>query len=145
MSDRIAGSIILLFSIWYGFEASQLKLGFLSGGLTPRQWPYALAVAMAVLAIVIMIRVDPEPKWPSLPQFADIFGVAVSFVVYAYFLVIVGFIIATTIETAFLSQRFGAKPLQAIMVGVGASLLLYVIFVFGLGIPLPLGRIFGGR
>lgn len=145
MSDRIAGSIILLFSIWYGFAASRLELGFLSGGLTPRQWPYALAVAMAILAIVIIVRVDPDPKWPSLSKFIDLIGVAVSFVVYAYFLVIIGFLIATTIETAFLSNRFGAKPLQAIIVGVCASLLLYVIFVFGLGIPLPLGRIFGGR
>lgn len=145
MSDRIAGSLILLFAIWYGFEASRLKLGFLSGGLTPRQWPYALAVAMAILAIVIIIRVDPEPEWPPLSAILNIFGVAISFVIYAYFLVIIGFLAATTVETTFLSQRFGAKPLQAVYVGVGASLLLYVIFVFGLGIPLPLGRIFGGR
>lgn len=145
MSDRIAGGVILLFSIWYGFEASRLELGFLSGGLTPRQWPYALAVAMAILAIIIIIRVDPEPDWPPLSKIVDILAVAISFVVYAYFLVIVGFLVATTIETSFLSHRFGAKPLQAVLVGVGASLLLYVIFVFGLGIPLPLGRIFGAR
>jgi len=145
MSDRIAGTIILLFSIWYGFEASSLELGFLSGGLTPRQWPYTLAVAMAILAVIIIVRVDPEPDWPSLSKFLDIFAVAISFVIYAYLLVRIGFLAATTIETAFLSYRFGAKPLQAVIVGVGASLLLYVIFVFGLGIPLPIGWIFGGR
>lgn len=145
MSDRIAGSVILLFAIWYGFETSRLETGFLSGGLTPRQWPYALAVALAVLAIVIIVRVDPDPVWPPLATMFNIFGVALSFVLYAYFLVIIGFLIATTLEASFLSQRFGAKPLQAISVGVGASLLLYAIFVFGLGIPLPLGRVFGGR
>ena len=145
MSDRIAGVLILAFSVWYGLEAQTLKLGYNIAGLTGRDWPTMLAVILGLLTLYIIIRPDPEPEWPPRKSMLNIVMVALSFIIYAYILVPTGFLIATTLETGLLSNRFGATPPRAILVGLGTSLVIYILFVYALGIPLPIGRLFGGR
>ncbi len=145
MSDRLAGAIILIFAVWYGLEAFRLKPGFGFSALGPKDFPLLLAVVLVITASAIFLRPDPEPEWPALRPWADIGLLLVSFVGYAYMLVPVGFVIATTLETGFVSQRFGAKPLQALLVGLISSFALYALFVYALKIPLPIGRVFTGR
>ncbi|MEM6428266.1 MAG: tripartite tricarboxylate transporter TctB family protein [Deinococcota bacterium] len=141
MSDRIAAGVVFLLAAYYGLAANRLESGFGSGTVAPKDFPLLLAGALAVFAICMFVRVDPEPRWPKLGQWVNVVTVVISFALYAYLLVPLGFIAATSLETALVSQRFGGKLWQALVVGVLASLSLYVLFVFGLDISLPRGNV----
>lgn len=145
MTDRLAGFLILLAAGWYGLEASRLKAGFLSGPVGPKVFPSILAIALGVLGIFLLIRTEPEPGWPRPRTWGKILGVALSFAAYAYLLLPIGFLAATTLETGFVSYTFGARAWRALLVGALTSAALYLLFVYALDIPLPVGRVFGGR
>lgn len=145
MTDRITGLVLLIFAIIYGFGATRLKVGFGSDPLGPKAFPLMLAIILGLVAIAIMIRTDPNPKWITRAGWINFVIVPISFILYAYLLVPIGFILATTLETAFVSQRFGAKLLPALITGLISSLVLYALFVFALGLPLPIGKVFGAR
>lgn len=145
MIDRITGLILIALAFWYGLGASRLESGFGSGPVGPKAFPLMLAVSLGVIALFLLIRVDPNPAGLTRRTWGNFGLVIASFLVYAYLLAPVGFVVATTLETGFVSQRFGAKPWQALLTGLLSSVALYVLFVFALGIPLPLGRLFGGR
>lgn len=144
-SDRITGLVLLGLALLYGFGAARLKAGFGSGPLGPRGFPLLLAVCLGLVAIGIFFKNDISPERFKASSFLNLMIVSASFLAYAYLLVPVGFIAATTLETGFVSQRFGAKLWQAALTGLVASLAMYALFVYALGIPLPTGRIFGGR
>ena len=145
MTDRLTGLALLVFAVIYGFGASRLRAGFGSGPLGPRGFPVMLAVALGLVAIGIIFRPDPDSELPRGRQWLGLSLVSLSFIFYAYLLVPLGFILATTLETAFVSERFGAKLWQAALAGLIASLAMYALFVYALDIPLPVGRLFGGR
>jgi len=144
MTDRITGLVLIALALWYGLEASRLKSGFGSGPVGPKAFPLMLAITLGIIALFLLIRVDPNPRGLPPRTWANFGMVIASFLVYAYLLAPAGFILATTLETGFVSQRFGAKPWQALVTGLISSLALYALFVFALGIPLPPGRLFGG-
>ncbi len=160
--NRVTGALTLAFALWYGFEALGLKSGFGSGPITPRSFPLLLAVILGLTGIAIFFSPsankalpdsdssDEAPAsetvgWPTPGGWLNTGLLLVSFVAYAFLLIPIGFIAATTLETGFISQRFGAKLWQALLTGLLVSLSLYALFVFGLSIPLPVGSIFGGR
>ena len=145
MTDRITGVALLIFAALYGFGASNLKAGFGSGVLTPKDFPLLLAGSLGVVALGIIFKPDPDTELPKGRSWLNLIIVSLSFVAYAYLIVPIGFIAATTVETGFVSQRFGAKLWQAALTGLAVSVALYLIFVYGLGISLPIGRVFGGR
>ena len=100
---------------------------------------------MGLVALGIIFRPDPDAELLKGRSWLNLVIVSLSFIAYAYLIVPIGFIAATTLETGFVSQRFGAKLWQAALTGLAVSVALYLIFVYGLGISLPVGRIFGGR
>ena len=143
MSDRLAGVVIVLFAALYGFEASRLKAGFGSGAISAKSFPLMLAGLLALIGIIIILTGSKfKVSWPAGRSWLDLGIVVVSFVAYAYLIVPIGFIAATTLETGLVSQRFGARPWQALATGLGVSLALYVLFVSVLGVSLPTGRVF---
>ncbi len=145
MTDRITGIVLLIFAIVYGFGATRLKVGFGSGIIGPKDFPIMLAIILGVIALGMMVKVDPNPTWPKPKSWLNLITIVASFIVYAYLIRILGFILSTTLSTAFLSYKFSAKWWQALIVGLSSSLVMYVIFVFGFDLGLPLGTIFGGR
>ena len=145
MTDRITGVVLLILAALYGFGASNLKAGFGSGVLTPKDFPLLLAASLGLIALGIIFRPDPDAELLKGRSWLNLVIVSLSFIAYAYLIVPIGFIAATTLETGFVSQRFGAKLWQAALTGLAVSVALYLIFVYGLGISLPIGRVFGGR
>jgi len=144
MSDRLAGIVLVIVSFLYGLGALRLKTGFISDPIGPKTFPLILATSLAILGFVILLLRDPEPVWPGRSAWLNMGLAVLSFVIYAYLLVPIGFIAATTLATGFVSQRFGGRLWQALVTGVAVSLALYALFVFTLGIPLPTGKVFGG-
>lgn len=143
MSDRILGLILLILSAAYAIGARAMEVGFLSDPVGPRTFPYLIAAIMGASSLWLILRPDPEPAWPSRGFWVP-FGLALlSLVAYAYLLVPLGFIVTTALEMTLLSMLFGAKPRQAAVGGLSFSVLVYLLFTQVLGVPLPVGRIFG--
>lgn len=139
MSDRIFGSVGLLLAIFYFWATMQIEESFLSDAVGPKTFPLGIAVILGLASIAIVVKPDTEPEWPSLGRLTEILAAVVVMVLYAEFLDIVGFLIATTFAAAYLTWRLGTPPLQSLLVGVGTSVGIYVIFRLVLGLSLARG------
>ncbi len=144
MTDRIVGALLWGLALWYGLEAVRLKVGFVTDPVGPKAFPLLLAGLLALTSTYLLWRPDPEPAWPQAPVWLNA-GLALgSLVGYAYLLVPLGFVLATTLEVGFLGLLFGGRARASFPAAFALALGLYALFVWGLGIPLPLGRVFGG-
>jgi putative tricarboxylic transport membrane protein len=98
---------------------------------------------MALSSLYLILRPDPSPSWPGRGFWLPFGLVLLSLVAYAYLLVPLGFMLATSLEMILLSLIFGAKPLQAAIGSISFSVIVYVLFTQALSVPLPTGKIFG--
>lgn len=139
MSDRIFGAVGLCLALFYGWATLQIQESFLSDAVGPKTFPLVIAVILGLSSLVILLRPDPDPVWPSLARLAEILAAVVVMILYAEFLPVVGFLIATAFASAYLTWRLGTGPLQSIVVGVATSIGIYVIFKLVLGLSLASG------
>ncbi len=143
MSDRILGLVLLVLSTAYAIGAWTMEVGFLSDPVGPRAFPYLIAAIMGAASLWLILRPDPDPAWPARGFGVRLGLVLLSLVAYAYLLVPLGFIVTTALEMTLLSVLFGARPDQAAAGGLSFSVLVYLLFTRVLGVPLPVGKIFG--
>lgn len=139
MSDRIFGAIGVLLAIGYAFSALIIKESFLSDAVGPKAFPLIIAAILGLSSAVIALKPDASPQWPSLMRLAELAGATVVLVLYAELLPVLGFVIATAAASAYLAWRLGSHPLESLLVGVGVSLGIYVIFHLVLGLSLARG------
>lgn len=142
MSDRIFGVVGLLIAIGFAMAALSIEESFLSDAVGPSGFPLIVAVVLGLSSIVIALKPDAAPRWPGLGRLAELLAAVVVMVLYAEFLPVVGFVIATAVAAAYLSWRLGSGLLASVLTGVGSSLGIYVIFhlIFGLSLARgPLG------
>ncbi len=142
LSDRIAGVLLLIFASWYGLTARSFNVNFIADPVGPKAFPFILAVFMGLSSLYLIFKPDEGPTWPPFSVWLRIILVVISFVAYAYMLVPLGFILATTLELASLSLIFRGPPLRSLMAALLFSLVMYALFAFGLELGLPTGRIF---
>ncbi len=139
MSDRIFGAVGLMLAIVYAWATLQIQESFLSDAVGPKTYPLGVAALLGISSIVIFLKPDPEPVWPSLKRFAEIVAAAVVMILYAQFLPVVGFVIATAFAAAYLTWRLGSSPFQSVIIGIGTSLGIYAVFHLALGLSLARG------
>lgn len=60
-------------------------------------------------------------------------------VLYVFMMEPLGFVLSTAIMVAVLCWRMGVKPLYAGVTGIVSSTLVFLLFHFGLALPLPIG------
>jgi len=70
---------------------------------------------------------------------AEIFFAALVMLAYAELLPVLGFLIATALASGYLTWRLGTPPLQSVVVGVGTSVGIYIVFKLILGLSLASG------
>lgn len=145
MSNRIAAILLLLLSLLWLYQSFTLKVMFLSDPVGPKVIPMALAGLLFLLSVLLFFQSEPAVAWPAPGAWANVFVILLSFLIYGSLLAFLGFMLATSLETAFVSWRFGARFGLALLTGLGVSLALYILFVFILGISLPTGTLFGAR
>ena len=63
----------------------------------------------------------------------------VTLIVYALLLEPLGFIVSTTLAVGTLCWRMGARPIKAYLTGLISGVVVFVLFTYGLELPLPLG------
>ena len=139
MSDRIFGLFGLALAIFFAWAAFQIEESFLSDEVGPKAFPLIIATILGLSSLFIALKPDASPEWPSLGRLAEILAAVVAMILYAEFLPIVGFVIATAAAAAYLTWRLGSAPLQSLAIGVCTSVGIYVIFHLVLGLSLARG------
>lgn len=142
MSDRIFGAFGLVLAIIYIWATLQIQESFLSDVVGPKAFPLIVASILALSSLAILLRPDADPQWPALGRLAEIAAAVVMMVLYAEFLSTLGFVIATALASGYLSWRLGSPVVQALLIGIGISVGIYVVFhlIFGLSLARgPLG------
>ena len=139
MSDRIFGGIGLALALLFAFQATMIETPFISDAVGPTVFPLIIAAIMGLASLYFLFKPDPEPAWPQFGQLAEIGLAAVVMFAYAQLLPVLGFVIATTFAAGYLAWRLGSKPVEAVLVGVGSAVGIYVIFRLILGLSLARG------
>ncbi len=136
--DRAVGLLLFLLAIGYGLEALRLEAEYLADPLGPKAFPLLLAAVLLLLALLMLLFPGPAER-PAFPAWRQQLLALLSFVAYAYALVPLGFVAASTLEVGALARLMGAPWSKGLAAGFALALSLHLLFVFGLGIPLPLG------
>lgn len=144
LTDRVTGVFLLLFAIWYGYRTTLFKVSFMVDPVGPRVFPLILAILMAFLSLYLIIKPDPSPVWPSSGTWLRIGLITLTFITYAYLMVPVGFVLATTFEVTALALIFRGPPLKSLIGAFLLSAALYSLFDTLLDLSLPTGTIFRG-
>ena len=139
MSDRIFGVVGILLSIGYVFAAFAIEESFLSDAVGPKAFPLIIAAILGLASLAIVLRPDAEPQWPALGRLVEIAAAVVVLVLYAELLPVAGFVIATAFAAAYLAWRLGSAVIEAVAVGIGTSVGIYVVFHLLLGLSLARG------
>lgn len=115
-------------------------------GMGPAFMPRLLAVLIAVLGIMIIIRTIRSKGGVRATLLPNGMPLVVLALVAAYALTIVpaGFLVSTPAFLVVGSVLLGARLRTAVAFGVGMSALTYVLFRMMLTVPLPLGDLLGG-
>jgi putative tricarboxylic transport membrane protein len=142
LSDRIAGAILFALAVWYWWHAGSYTVTF-GDPAGPSLFPRVVAVPLALFALVLIVRPDPEPAWLRWPAAAKQIGALVVLFGYPIAIVPLGFPIATFLACVPLSIILGGSWLQATLASLGIALGLYFLFDGLFGLPLPAGPIFG--
>lgn len=140
LGDRFLGLGLLVLAVAYGWVAQQWPEPF--GGaetVGPETFPTILAVVLAAGSIYLMIKPDPDARWPLGKTALELVVSLVVLVVYALLLEPLGFVISTTLAVGVLSWRMGAPVRSAFLTGLSSAVVVFVLFNFGLSLNLPAG------
>jgi putative tricarboxylic transport membrane protein len=142
MSDRIFGLIVLFVAAAYIVGATQIQTSFLSDPVGSKTFPMMIGAIAGLCGLVMMIRPDPDPEWPSGRTFFALLVAIIVLVAYAFALKPFGFIFPTAVAAGILSYQLSPRAVPAALSGVGLSVGLFIVFKFALGlglIPFPKG------
>ena len=135
-SDRIFGLIFGLVALAYVASATQIETSFLADPVGPKAFPIGVGVVAALCCLVMVFRPDEEPTWPALRTFGSLAMAVAVLVAYAMLLVPLGFLLPTALAAGFLSYQISPRIGPAVLAGIGLSIVLFVVFKFGLGLGL---------
>ncbi len=143
-TDRLAGVVLLLFGAWYAYTASGLTSSFPTDVLGPGTFPLILGLLLVILSIFLIVKPGPNADWPEMAGWIKMGLVILSFIIYAYIMEPLGYIIATSLEMIALSLIFKGPPLKTVIASIIFSVLMFVLFKNILDLRLPIGDIFEG-
>ena len=89
--------------------------------------------------MVMIFKPDADPHWPRLTKLAELVATLGVLIAYAQLLPLAGFVLSTSVASAFLCWRLGATARQSVIGGVLIALGIYVIFQHVLGLNLAKG------
>lgn len=139
-NDRVFGLVMLVIAVAYYYGATQFPVPF--GGseaVGPETFPKLLAVILAICSLYMIVKPDPDNHWPASRTFVELGIAVVTLIVYALLLEPLGFIVSTMLAVGTLCWRMGARPIKAYLTGLVSGVVVFVLFTYGLELPLPLG------
>lgn len=146
---RVAAGVILLVSVVVFIQA--IRIG-VEGGFGPEGsgfFPLIVTAGLLFFSALFLIQTTIRPDTALLEHTAEeaedtnwrTVGLAVvCLLVYAFLLAPLGYVVATTIFFPVVARVFGSRRLvRDIVIGIVASLILFVGFTQLLGVRLPAG------
>nr|WP_255714105.1 tripartite tricarboxylate transporter TctB family protein [Pelagibacterium xiamenense] len=108
----------------------------------PEIFPYLVAAGLAIFGVATVLMAlrnsFPEREPMNLPAVAWVIGAVLAETVLLY--AGAGFILASGALFGFAARGMGRKPVWlTVLVGIGVSAVLYVLFKHGLSLSLPAG------
>lgn len=140
-NDRIAGILLIVLAVAYGWGASQFPEPFGGGSeaIGPETFPWMLATTLGLASLYLIIRPDPDNAWPWSRTGIELIVAILVLTLYAALLEPFGFILSTTLAVGTLCWRMGARPLKGFLTGAIAGIVVFVVFSYALDLALPLG------
>lgn len=140
LNDRVFGMLMLILAFGYGWEATQFPEPFGGGeSVGPETFPIILSFLLAISAIYMIIKPDPDEAWPASTMLLELSVVALAILAFAWAIEPLGFIPAAVLMVSYVCWRMGAKPRQSITTGVITSVVMFFVFNNVLELALPLG------
>ncbi|SFI55118.1 tripartite tricarboxylate transporter TctB family protein [Jannaschia pohangensis] len=134
--DRLFGAVVVLGAGAYAAAALQLQTGFMSDPVGSKTFPLLVAGVSVICGLVMVIRPDDDPEWPTLRTLGALAVAVAVLAAYAYTLKPLGFLIPTAIAAGVLSYQINPRPMFAVLAGLGLSVGLFSLFKFVLGLGL---------
>lgn len=140
-TDRVTGALLLLLGLAVGAEATTFDVFFMTDPVGPKALPFLSALVLAGSGTLLLARPGPGPTWPARKVLVRMGGALVAFGAYAALLAPLGFVVATTATVGALSVLFDGPRKKSLGAAFALSSALWYLFVWLLGLPLPLGSI----
>jgi putative tricarboxylic transport membrane protein len=140
-TDRVAGGLLVALGVGVALDASTFDVAFLTDPVGPKALPMLAAVIFVAAGVILLVRGGEARTWPPAGVLLRMGAAAAVFAVYALLLAPLGFVVATTLAVAGLSMLFGGPPRKSLASAALLSAVLWYLFVWALGLPLPLGAV----
>ena len=138
-TDVLVGAAIVLAALAVGLEALTFDTSFPTDPLGPKAFPLVASALLILGGGWVLARPGSARGEPVR---GVVWAASASFALYALALNPLGFVLSTVLGFVALSMLFGGRPLRACAAGTAFAVALYLLFVQGLGLPLPVGSIF---
>lgn len=149
MYQRIFGAILLAICVGLVVVAWGYQAPFSYEPVGPRAYPLLLLVLIIAGALYLLfkpasISLAPVPGHDEevpldRPMLIKVCACVGLLLVYAALFERLGFVLSTTLFGFFIARLYGARWWQCAVIGVVASIGLYLLFDYALDVPLPLG------
>lgn len=140
-TDRVAGVLVAVLGVAVGAEATTFDVLFRTDPVGPKVLPMLAAAVFVGSGLYLAVRPGPGGAWPARSTLIRMAAAVASFGVYAALLAPLGFVVATTATVSALSILFGGPWKKAVTAALTLSVVLWYLFVWLLGLPLPLGSV----
>jgi putative tricarboxylic transport membrane protein len=141
-SDRLAGLSLVLLGTLVAIQARTFTVGFLADPLGPRAVPYLVAGFLVTSGGWLALRPTFASNWPARDVWLNIALTVATLLLYALLLRWLGFLLLTTLALTALSLLFGGRLWRSVLSAAGFAVALYALFVYVLGLTLPIGELF---
>jgi len=140
-TDRVAGILVTALGLAVGAEATTFDVLFRTDPVGPKALPLLAAVVFVGSGAFLVARPGQGGTWPPRALLVRMGGAVAAFGAYAALLAPLGFVIATTATVSALSILFGGPWKKAVGAAVTLAVVLWYLFVWVLGLLLPLGSV----
>ena len=140
-TTRLPGVLLVLGGILGGLETTTFETFFMTDPIGPKALPGLAAFVLVLAGAHVTVRPSTDYSWLTSGALIRTGSATLAFLLYAVALPLVGFFASTTVVVATLSALFGATLRKAIPAAAMLTGGLWLIFVAGLGLPLPIGSL----
>lgn len=125
----------------YFVQAFSFRAGFMADPIGPGAFPVGIGALLLALALVLVVRGSEAPKLdrPFLVRAAVLLTGLGGFTLA---LDVVGFVIASTVVMTLTAIVFEGPLVRGLIASFSVSLALFILFVYGFAVPLPMGSLF---
>jgi putative tricarboxylic transport membrane protein len=141
-AERAFGAALLLLAAAVAWLARGYTVAFIADPVGPRAVPLLAAALIAAGATRVVLRPAAAVAWPPRSVLRRLGAVVLALALYPLLLPQLGFVAATGALMWALAIPFGGRGLRAAAVAFAVAGGMYALFVYALGVPLPVGRLF---